>query len=206
MNTKTCTKCKETKSSSEFYKDDRHSDGLCSSCKDCVNEYRRNSEPSEKSKEYKIKYRLTHKKERKEYLLKTQERNKKVAIIYKSKHGEHIKEYRRKYETKRRKTDINVKLITNIRARINRALKENYKNTTTKELLGCSIKELKLHLKKKFLSGMTWKNHSIKGWHIDHIKPCASFDLSKPEEQKKCFHYSNLQPLWAKDNLTKGVS
>jgi hypothetical protein len=50
---------------------------------------------------------------------------------------------------------------------------------------------------------MTWQNYGYYGWHIDHIKPCASFDLRKPSEQRKCFHYSNLQPLWAKDNLQK---
>ena len=50
---------------------------------------------------------------------------------------------------------------------------------------------------------MTWKNHGLKGWHIDHIIPCAAFDLTKEEEQKKCFHYSNLQPLWWIDNLKK---
>ena len=53
---------------------------------------------------------------------------------------------------------------------------------------------------------MTWENHTTHGWHIDHVKPCAVFDLSKPEEQKKCFHYTNLQPLWAKENLSKSGS
>ena len=55
---------------------------------------------------------------------------------------------------------------------------------------------------KKFVSGMSWENYGK--WHIDHIKPCASFNLLEEDEQKKCFHYTNLQPLWAKDNLKKG--
>lgn len=56
----------------------------------------------------------------------------------------------------------------------------------------------------QFKDGMNWGNYNYNGWHIDHIKPCALFDLSKEEEQKKCFHYTNLQPLWGIDNLKKG--
>ena len=70
-------------------------------------------------------------------------------------------------------------------------------------MLGCSIKDLIIHIEKQFKEGMTWDNHSYNGWHIDHIIPCASFDLSDPEQQKKCFHYTNLQPLWKQDNLSK---
>jgi hypothetical protein len=56
-------------------------------------------------------------------------------------------------------------------------------------------------LEKQFTKGMNWKNYGK--WHIDHIKPCASFDLSLEHEQKLCFHFTNLQPLWAKDNIRK---
>lgn len=63
---------------------------------------------------------------------------------------------------------------------------------------------LKKHLEKQFQNGMTWKNHTKDGWHIDHIIPCSFFDLSDPEQQKECFNYKNLQPLWAEDNLSKG--
>ncbi|GAI33061.1 unnamed protein product, partial [marine sediment metagenome] len=59
----------------------------------------------------------------------------------------------------------------------------------------------KKHLEKRFVKGMSWKNYGK--WHIDHIKPCATFNLSEKKEQRKCFHYSNLQPLWAKENLSK---
>jgi hypothetical protein len=69
-------------------------------------------------------------------------------------------------------------------------------------MLGCTIEELWKHLEKKFKPGMTKENHGK--WHVDHIIPCAIFDLSKPEEQIKCFHYTNLQPLWAIDNIRKG--
>ena len=50
---------------------------------------------------------------------------------------------------------------------------------------------------------MTWQNHTVTGWHIDHIMPCSNFDLSKPEQQKECFHYTNLQPLWYDENIRK---
>jgi HNH endonuclease. len=52
---------------------------------------------------------------------------------------------------------------------------------------------------------MSWDNYGRDGWHIDHIRPCASFDLTDPEQQRQCFHYTNLQPLWAADNIRKGA-
>ncbi len=97
------------------------------------------------------------------------------------------------------------KAATNLRTRIGDALRaaNATKSARTLELLGASIEEVRAHLEAQFKLGMTWDNWSIHGWHIDHIKPCASFDLTDPEQQKACFHYSNLQPLWAKDNLSK---
>lgn len=79
--------------------------------------------------------------------------------------------------------------------------KGHTKSAKTEFYLGCSVEYFLDHLQKQFKEGMTLKNHGK--WHIDHIMPCASFDLSKLSEQKKCFHYSNLQPLWAKENILK---
>jgi len=87
--------------------------------------------------------------------------------------------------------------------RIKLALFKNKKSLPTTKLLGCTIEHLRWHLEKQFIPGMTWKNHGQ--WHIDHIKPCASFDLTKSAQQRKCFHYTNLQPLWALDNIRKGA-
>jgi hypothetical protein len=70
-------------------------------------------------------------------------------------------------------------------------------------LCGCSVPDLMAHLQSQFKEGMHWNNYGK--WHIDHIRPCASFDLTDPEKQRQCFHYSNLQPLWAKENLSKGA-
>jgi hypothetical protein len=112
------------------------------------------------------------------------------------------KQCRALWESNRKKTDKTYRIIHSIRNRIRIAIKKNVKHGKSLELLGCSINFLKSFLSKKFKPNMTWNNWGK--WHIDHIKPCASFDLSNPEEQKKCFHYSNLQPLWAKENLSKG--
>lgn len=91
-----------------------------------------------------------------------------------------------------------------LRSRLNNVIKNNYKSGSFVADLGCSVEFLKQYLESKFKPGMTWKNHSIKGWHIDHIKPLCSFDLANREEFKKACNYKNLQPLWAKDNLKKG--
>ena len=77
------------------------------------------------------------------------------------------------------------------------------KTLSFQEYVGCSPKELVAYLEEQFLEGMDWTNHGVHGWHIDHIQPCASFDLTDPEQQRQCFHYTNLQPLWAEDNLRK---
>ena len=69
--------------------------------------------------------------------------------------------------------------------------------------MGCTIDELIAHIEKQFKPGMNWSNHGK--WHIDHIRPCSSFELTDIEEQKKCFHFSNLQPLWAEENLKKAA-
>jgi len=69
------------------------------------------------------------------------------------------------------------------------------------ELVGCSIEELMKHIESQFTDGMSWENQGE--WHIDHVRPCASFDLTDEQQQRECFHYTNLQPLWAEDNLRK---
>jgi hypothetical protein len=81
------------------------------------------------------------------------------------------------------------------------AVKGNVKSARTQELIGCTVKELQEHLEKQFTNGMTWENYGE--WHVDHIIPCSSFDFTKEEEQRTCFNYKNLQPLWAEDNYKK---
>ena len=105
----------------------------------------------------------------------------------------------------RRRTDPHIRIRDTLSLRMRLALKEQNltKRNTTADLVGCSIPFLKKHLEKKFQKGMTWSNHGRFGWHIDHIIPCSSFDLSDHIQQKKCFNFRNLQPLWAEENIKK---
>lgn len=87
--------------------------------------------------------------------------------------------------------------------RISKVLRRNgtYKSNRTMDLIGLSLPEFKAYLESNFKPGMTWENRHL--WHIDHKMPCASFNLIDPEQQKLCFHYTNLEPLWWRDNLSK---
>jgi len=132
---------------------------------------------------------------------KTPEGAKLMSIYNKTYNKKHREKLTKKYLEKRKKDPV-FKILTILRGRIVDVLKGHSKSDTTISMLGCTIKEFWIHLEKKFTKDMTRENHGE--WHVDHIIPCASFDLSKPEEQAKCFHYTNLQPLWAIDNYKKG--
>lgn len=113
--------------------------------------------------------------------------------------------YRRRGVTRR--ATPQGKLADNLRCRINAAIDGRSRNNMSAvRHLGCTLDELKTHLEKQFLPGMTWDNHTLDGWHVDHIKPLAKFDLTDPEQFKAACHFTNLQPLWAPDNQSKGSS
>lgn len=109
-----------------------------------------------------------------------------------------IRESQRIYHQKWRQNPVN-RLAHQIRTRIGKFIRNG--QSATKEL-GCSVVELKLYLESKFLPGMTWENYGK--WHVDHILPLSKFDLTDPDQFKKAVHFSNLQPLWATDNIKKG--
>lgn len=94
----------------------------------------------------------------------------------------------------------------NIRCRIRLAIQRQSgsKMLGTEQLLGSTVRQTRAWIESLFQPGMSWSNYGE--WQIDHKRPCASFDLTKPSQQKKCFHYTNLQPLWKEDNQRKGVS
>jgi hypothetical protein len=141
---------------------------------------------------------------RKEYFKKYEqskrgiERQKKYYLRNKEK----IKKRTLDYYNKRRKTDNAFRLIINLRARLNKAINSYNKSNSTMVLLGVpNIEFLWNHLEKTFKPGMTRENYGK--WHIDHIIPCSSFNMENPKDQFKCFHYTNLQALWAHENLSK---
>lgn len=103
----------------------------------------------------------------------------------------------------RLENDPEYRAVQNLRLRVLQAIKKCgvAKSAFTQELLGCTYEEARQHLAAQFEEGMSWDNHGE--WEIDHIKPCASFDLTDPTQQRECFHYSNLQPLWRSENRRK---
>lgn len=112
------------------------------------------------------------------------------------------------YQLNRVKCDPAYKIEKNMRCRLYHAIvkKGACKSNNTMKLVGCTRVYLKKYLENMFIEDMSWDNYGsseTKCWHIDHIKPCASFDLSDPNQQIMCFHYTNLQPLWGPDNLSK---
>lgn len=145
-----------------------------------------------KQKEYSVKYKTDpHAQARqREYYLR-------------HKHIYYPLEQQRRKE--RLKTDPNYLLKVRLRTQVYSKIKnaKGKKCLKSLELIGCSVAEARKHIESLWLEGMSWANYTHDGWHIDHIKPCATFDLTNPEQQKQCFHYTNLRPLWAKDNFSR---
>ena len=129
---------------------------------------------------------------------------------YRHKHKEKFRLYEAEYRRKRCITDPGFRLGNILRNRISTELKkggvrQDYDSDKLIELIGCSTKQAVTHIEQQWQPDMEWSNHTKFGWHIDHIIPAASFDLTDPEQVTKCFHYTNLQPLWWYDNLSKGT-
>jgi hypothetical protein len=169
--------------------------------------YRR--ENSEKLNEYQAKYRRENREKEKErgakYRRENPEKVKESDAKYRRENLEKVNEYQAKYRRERYKNDENFRVVQLLRNRFWKSLKSQSakKSKRTLELVGCSRDELWEHLENQFKDGMTRQNQGE--WHIDHIKPCSLFDLTDPEQQKECFNYKNLQPLWAEENLRKGA-
>ena len=160
-------------------------------------------EINQKCREYYEENKEELRQKGKEYRENNLEKIKEYQTEYREENKEEINKKKMDYKRKRLAEDPLFKLIDGLRSRILLAIKSQAGEKAAKsmELLGCSVQHVRDHLESQFTEGMTWENRGE--WHIDHIRPCASFDLTDPEEQKKCFHWTNLQPLWAKDNIIK---
>ena len=206
METKVCIKCNKVKSLADFYRRPQMKDGHRNECKDCEKErirLRRVANP-EKAKERSRLYRENN-----------PENYRKSSILYRKNNPGKTKESRQLFReknpgynsrrTKERKAlDPEFAMMIRLRHRLSNVMRAvgGKKVDKTLELIGCTPRELCKHLAVQFQPGMGWENRHL--WHIDHKQPCSSFDLTDPEQQRQCFHYTNLQPLWAEDNLKKG--
>lgn len=196
MSSKKCNKCKRIKNIEDFHKDSSRPAGVSYICKVC---------DKQKFKKWKTinkdKYNKTVSKWRAKNIDKVRVNARKKAKIYRLKHKEKIRKTKNKYEKQKMKTDIQYRNKKLARKRINNALKGKRSNQRTEMLIGCTIEYYIKYLSSKFKEGMNWDNQNL--WEIDHIIPCCSFDLSSLEEQKKCFHYTNTQPLWKNEHKIK---
>lgn len=190
---KKCSKCKKEKNLSDYPRDKYNKSGHTSSCKEC--RYAKTNE-----------WLKSNSTENKEKILQRKKiwRKENWDSVYKQRieSGSQARGSRRWYHNKG-KYDIQHVLSERLRSRIRNVVKKGYKSAPTLELLGCSLEEFKTYLESKFTEGMTWDKILSGEIHIDHVRPCCSFDLSIEESQKECFHYTNLQPLWASENLKK---
>jgi hypothetical protein len=214
---KKCNKCNEEKSFSEFYKHKRYKYGLGSQCKNCIKKYKDNNKNKiketsklyyknnrEKILQYSKSYILKNREKIKIYKEKNKEKIKETSKIYKEKNKEKILKYRREYESIKKKENTTYKFKHNVRTLIGGCFKRNNndykKNAKTEQILGCTIEEFRSYISLQFKTGMSFENHGE--WHLDHIYPISL--ATTEEEVIKLNHYSNFQPLWAKDNLIKG--
>lgn len=157
---------------------------------------------------YSIEYQNKNKEKKKQWSKKYRdsEAGKIKRAIWIENNKEHIRATLMKRQKERETVDINHKLSNRLRHRLYLAIKNKSKAGSAVGDLGCTIDELKRWLESRFIDGMSWENWTIDGWHIDHIIPISSFDLSSPDELKAACHYTNLQPLWALDNIRKNAS
>jgi hypothetical protein len=207
LDTKLCSKCQIDLPRESFSKDKSRKDGLQRTCKNCYKLFVQANK--DKIAFYRKCYRGIHKKENATYSKNYYQVHRKDILSYQKEYHESHKQKRALEEKKRYQVDLQFRLTKNLRSRLTGALKKVHKTGSAVSDLGCSIEELRKHLESLFYSNpitgesMSWDNWSRDGWHIDHIKPLASFDLANPEQLKKACHYENLQPLWAEENLKK---
>lgn len=194
---KKCIKCFLEKSIEDF-KIRTDTKKRRNSCNDCLDNFH---------KEYRGLHREKAKKVTKDWIENNLERSRKSVRKWRKENIEYARKKEVEYKIKRLKTDHFFRMVHNLRRRMLHALKDKVKFDKSISLIGCNREFLRKHLESQFTEGMTWENHGRGDdkWHVDHIKPCDSFDLTQESEQYKCFNYTNLQPMWQPQNLSKGT-
>ena len=210
MEIKTCSKCGETKATSEFYKDSSHKDGFQSHCKLCKdksgkiyrmkNQDKINAYYKEKRKKNPKYYNAICKR----YRDKNPEKRYTVCTNWQKNNPDKVKVIAKRCRIKRRSTPKG-NLNHRFGVAMQMSLKSNKSGRKWELLVNYTPDELKKHLEKQFTTNMSWKLFLQGKIHIDHKIPLSKFNFTKPEHIgfKKAWALENLQPMWAKDNLTK---
>lgn len=184
MQTKVCSKCGEERGVERFNKKKGGKFGVTSQCKECIRNYRR----------------------------QWYQENREYELEYKKKWYQENFDHKKQWQRERYYSNPEFKIADLLRGRTRRLVKQGRaeKFCGYNDYIGCTPQELVQHLESQFYEcpstgkTMTWDNHGE--WHIDHIRPLASFDLTKEKEFMQAHHYTNLQPLWAEENLSKGAT
>ncbi len=220
---KICVKCNLEKTFKEFYIGKGNQDGYRSSCKDCIKKYQQDNKDAKskylkkykedkkdililKNKEYREKNKekiQNWKEENKHYFKKYRQENKDKIRKYYKENKDRVSKTNRLYRQRRTKEDAVYRFSRTIRSLVHGAFKRGTnqfrKEAKTEKILGCTIEEFRLYIESQFTKRMTLENHGE--WHLDHILPLAT---AKTEEDIiRLNHYTNFQPLWAKDNILK---
>lgn len=165
-------------------------------------------ENKEVAKERSRIYRIGNKEKLQRYHLEYSLKNKEHKQVYDKKYKKENRAKVNTYVMEKKKKDVQFKLQMALRGRLLRALKMGWKSGSAVRDLGCTIPELKFYLEGQFKDGMTWDNWTRAdlndlAWHIDHKVPLTFFDLTNREQFLQAVHYTNLQPMWAKENIKK---
>ena len=218
---KTKYQCKKCKNDANNAYNEKHKASLLLKQRE---EYKNNPEKYAKKREtnkekqnaYMKQWREDHPEEIKEnnhrWNENNKERNKSRCKEWYEKNIDHVKQYKKTHKDEkagerfyaRYQEDLLFRLKVQLRNRLRSAIAGNYKAGSAVGDLGCSIDEFKAYMETLFKPGMSWDNWGVHGFHIDHIIPLASFDLSDRDQFLKACHYTNLRPLWSEENLKKG--
>jgi len=221
---KKCKNCNESKELDKFYTRMKNNKILYEArCKDCINSARRKETTKSYDRKYGKKYcQQCQKWNEVEEYCKDNDKKDNLSTLCKECKNSNLRQYNQdvkkdeekykiiqekvnKYKRERRNNDEDYKILCNLRSRLRHALNGKTKSDRTLKLLGCSTEDLWNHLENLFIPGMTRENYG-EVWHLDHLKPCSIFNLEDPLEQRKCFNWKNLQPLFAIENLQKSNS